>query len=64
MAPVWLVPLFHRLDPLSDASLRDRLLRLGEKAREPHPAKEFFLYSHPSIGRRVARARMLLGSPD
>ena len=40
VAPVWLVPLFYRLEPLPDASLRDRLLRLGEKAgvQRPHRA--------------------------
>ena len=44
-------------------SAMERLRALTLAEREPHPAKEFFLSSHPSIGRRVARARMLLGSP-
>jgi len=34
-----------------------------ESPRAGGGGKEFFLSSHPSIGRRVARARMLLGSP-
>ena len=35
----------------------ERLAALNLAERDPHPVKEFFLYSHPSIGRRVARAR-------
>ena len=34
----------------------ERLAALNLAERHPHPLKEFFLYSHPSIGRRVARA--------
>jgi Zn-dependent protease with chaperone function len=34
----------------------ERLAALNLAERDPHPIKEFFLYSHPSIGRRVARA--------
>jgi STE24 endopeptidase len=33
--PIWLVPLFYRLTPLSEGDLRSRLLRLAERARVP-----------------------------
>lgn len=32
VVPVWLMPLFYRLTPLADASLRARLVRLAERA--------------------------------
>ena len=35
----------------------ERLAALNLAEREPHPLKELLLYSHPSIGRRIARAR-------
>ena len=35
VAPIWLAPLFYRLIPLDDAALRDRLLRMAEKAGVP-----------------------------
>jgi len=35
----------------------ERLADLNLAEREPHPLKELLLYSHPSIGRRIARAR-------
>ena len=35
IAPIWLAPLFYRLVPLDDTALRDRLLRLAEKAGVP-----------------------------
>jgi STE24 endopeptidase len=35
----------------------ERLADLNLAEREPHPLKEFFFYSHPSIARRVARAK-------
>jgi STE24 endopeptidase len=38
----------------------ERLAALNLAEPAPHPLKEFFLYSHPSIPRRVARARALL----
>jgi STE24 endopeptidase len=41
----------------------ERLAGLNLAERDPHPIKEFFLYSHPSIARRVARAQALLRSP-
>ncbi len=37
----------------------ERLADLNLAERRPHPAKEFFLFSHPSIERRIARAREL-----
>jgi STE24 endopeptidase len=37
----------------------ERLGRLNLAEREPHPLKEAFLYSHPALGRRIARARAL-----
>ena len=35
----------------------ERLAELNLAERRPHPVKEFFLFSHPSIERRIARAR-------
>jgi STE24 endopeptidase len=35
----------------------ERLAALNLAEREPHPVEEFFLYSHPPIGRRIAYAR-------
>lgn len=35
----------------------ERLADLNLAERRPHPLKELFLYSHPSIGRRIARAQ-------
>jgi Zn-dependent protease with chaperone function len=43
-------------DPRAFIAAMERLAALNLAEREPHPIKEFFLYSHPSIGRRVARA--------
>ena len=43
-------------DPRAFIAAMERLGALNLAEREPHPIKEFFLYSHPSIGRRVARA--------
>lgn len=37
--------------------LMERLARLNLAERRPHPLKEFVLYSHPSIDRRIARAQ-------
>jgi Zn-dependent protease with chaperone function len=39
----------------------ERLARLNLAERRPHPVKEFMLYSHPAIDRRIARARALTG---
>jgi len=35
----------------------ERLATLNLAERDPHPVEEFFLYSHPPIGRRIAYAR-------
>src|SRR5262245_16314510 len=35
----------------------ERLGELNLAERDPHPLKEWLLYSHPSVGRRIARAR-------
>jgi STE24 endopeptidase len=35
----------------------ERLAGLNLAERHPHPLEEFFFYSHPSIGRRIAQAR-------
>jgi STE24 endopeptidase len=35
----------------------ERLSNLNLAERDPHPLKEMILYSHPSVGRRIARAR-------
>lgn len=37
----------------------ERLARLNLAERDPHPLKEALFYSHPAIGRRIARARAL-----
>jgi STE24 endopeptidase len=46
--------------PAAFITAMERLALLNLAEREPHPLKEFFLYSHPSIGRRVERARARL----
>lgn len=42
----------------------ERLAGLNLAERSPHPLKEVLLYSHPSIDRRIARARWLAGRSD
>jgi len=42
----------------------ERLGALNLAERDPHPVKEWLLHSHPSIGRRVARARRDLPLAD
>ena len=42
----------------------ERLAALNLAESDPHPVKELIFYSHPSIGRRVARARSLLRQPS
>ena len=49
-------------DPESVIGAMDRLGELNLAEREPHYVKEFLLYSHPSITRRISRARALLRS--
>jgi STE24 endopeptidase len=39
----------------------ERLARSNLAERRPHPVKEFMLYSHPAIDRRIARARAITG---
>jgi STE24 endopeptidase len=39
----------------------ERLATLNLAERDPHPVEEFFLYSHPPIGRRIAYARQFPG---
>jgi len=41
----------------------ERLASLNLAESDPHPLKELILYSHPSIGRRVARARSFSRQP-
>jgi len=41
----------------------ERLAGLNLAERDPHPLEEFFLYSHPSIGRRIAMARQFRPTP-
>ena len=48
-------------DPQSFVRSMERLAGLNLAERDPHPLEEFFLYSHPSIGRRVAYARQFPG---
>ena len=50
-------------DPSPFISAMQRLAVLNLAEQNPPPLTEFFLYSHPSIGRRVARARTLARSP-
>jgi len=47
-------------DPHAFIASMERLATLNLAEREPHPLEEFFLYSHPSIGRRIAHARQFL----
>jgi len=47
-------------DPHAFIASMERLAALNLAEREPHPLEEFFLYSHPSIGRRIAHARQFL----
>ncbi len=47
--------------PAAFVEAMERLGRLNLAEPEPHVLKELLLYSHPSIARRVARARTLLG---
>ena len=35
----------------------ERLASINLAERDPHFLKELLLYSHPSVGRRIARAR-------
>jgi STE24 endopeptidase len=50
-------------DPAAFIRAMKRLAELNLAESDPHPVKEFFLYSHPSIERRIARARALTRSP-
>ena len=49
------------LETLPDAGAligaMERLAGLNLAERDPHPLEEFFFYSHPAIGRRIAEAR-------
>lgn len=47
-------------DPRAFIGSMERLATLNLAERDPHPLEEFFLYSHPSIGRRIAVARQFL----
>ena len=44
-------------DPEAFVGAMERLAGLNLAERQPHPVKEFMLYSHPAIHRRIARAR-------
>ena len=44
-------------DPGGFIQAMERLAGLNLAERDPHPIEEFFFYSHPSIGRRIAHAR-------
>lgn len=44
-------------NPPAFIAAMQRLASLNLAESEPHPVKEFFLYSHPSIGRRVRTAQ-------
>ena len=43
--------------PAAFIGAMERLATLNLAERDPHPVEEFFLYSHPPIGRRIAYAR-------
>jgi STE24 endopeptidase len=47
-------------DPRAFIGSMERLATLNLAEREPHRLEEVFLYSHPSIGRRIAAARQFL----
>jgi STE24 endopeptidase len=47
-------------DPRAFIRSMERLAILNLAEREPHRLEELFLYSHPSIGRRIAAARQFL----
>lgn len=49
-------------DPATFIGAMTRLAALNLAERDPHPVEEFVLYSHPSIGRRIAYARQFLHS--
>ena len=44
-------------DPAAFIGAMERLGRLNLAERRPHWLKEFLLYSHPALDRRIARAR-------
>jgi STE24 endopeptidase len=44
-------------NPAAFVRAMERLAALNLAERRPHPVKEFVLYSHPAIDRRIARAR-------
>jgi len=50
-------------EPAAFIGAMERLASLNLAEVEPHPVKEFLLYSHPAIGRRIARARAVLRQP-
>jgi STE24 endopeptidase len=47
-------------NPAAFIDAMERLAALNLAERDPHPAEEFLLYSHPSIGRRISHARQVL----
>jgi len=47
-------------DPRAFIRSMERLATLNLAEREPHRLEEFFLYSHPAIGRRIAHARQFV----
>jgi len=47
-------------DPRAFIRSMERLATLNLAERDPHRLEEFFLYSHPSIERRIAHARQFL----
>lgn len=47
-------------DPRAFIGAMERLATLNLAERDPHLLEEFLLYSHPSIGRRIAHARQFL----
>jgi STE24 endopeptidase len=49
-------------DPRAFIGAMERLADLNLAERDPHPVKEFLLYSHPSVTSRIARAQALLRS--
>jgi Zn-dependent protease with chaperone function len=50
-------------EPHAFIAAMERLAELNLAERDPHPVKEFLLYSHPSVTRRIGRARTRLRSP-
>ena len=59
VTPIWLVPIFYRLTPLTEGDMRSRLLRLAERARVPAIGDQ----REGSVMRSLVCPRSACGSP-